>query len=95
MPFLHLGVRFGDSDTPSRKDIERVLNGAKDWYRYAPNCWLIYTGKDAETWGKRIKAIPGMEEDTSFLLCEISLDSDKRYGWLADRVWQWIKKSRS
>jgi hypothetical protein len=93
MPFLHLGVRFGDSESPTKKDIERVLNRAKDWFRYAPNCWLIYTHKDAETWGKRLQEIPGMEENTSFLLCELRIDN--RYGWLSDSAWNWIKKDRT
>ena len=93
MPYLHLGVRLGDSDAPTRKDIERVLNGAKTWYRYTPNCWLIYTGKDVETWGKRIQEIPGMEENTSFFLCEVRID--KRYGWLSESAWQWINKNRT
>jgi hypothetical protein len=93
MAFLHLGVRFGNSETPTKKDIENVLNKAKDWFRYAPNCWLIYTNRDAETWGKRIQEIQGMEENTSFFLCELRID--KRYGWLSDSAWKWIKKDRT
>jgi hypothetical protein len=43
--FLHLGIRNEGSDAPDRSAIETVLNKAKDWYRYAPNCWIIYTIK--------------------------------------------------
>jgi len=95
MPFLHLGVRFEDSDALDRKAIEKVLNKARDWIRYAPNCWLIYTGKDAKTWSQRLREIPGMEDSASFLICEVLVNQkDKRDGWLSDSVWQWIKRSR-
>jgi len=93
--FLHLGVRRHDSDAPDRKAIEAVLNKAKDWIRYAPNCWIIYTGRDAKTWSDRLRKIPGMEGSTNFLICEVLLvPSDKRAGWLTDSMWEWINKVR-
>jgi hypothetical protein len=95
MPFLHLGVRFEDSGAPNRSAIEEVLNKAKDWFRYTPNCWIIYTAKDADTWHRRIRDIPGMKDHTSFLICEILLSQkDKRAGWLPESVWEWINKDR-
>jgi hypothetical protein len=95
MPFLHLGVRYEDSDAPNTKAIEEVLNKAKDWYRYAPNCWIIYTGKDAKTWGERLRDVPGMKDHAGFLICEIQVDQkDKRDGWLSQDVWDWIKRDR-
>lgn len=92
MPFLHLGVRSENSDAPDVKAIQKVLDRARSWIRYAPNCWLIYTGKDAKTWTDRLRQIPGMDESTSFLICEISLDDDKYSGWLTDSVWDWINR---
>lgn len=95
MPFLHLGVRYEDPEAPKTKAIEEVLNRAKDWYRYAPNCWIIYTGKDAKTWGERLRRIPAMEDHASFLICEMPLEQkDKRDGWLPEAVWKWINKER-
>lgn len=94
MPFLHLGVNFRGSDTPTKGDIEGVLDKAKSWYRYAPNCWLIYTKLSAEKWGERLLEIPGMKDNTTFFLCEIELSPDKRYGWLAETAWKWIKRDR-
>jgi hypothetical protein len=95
MPFLHLGVKFEDDEAPKRKAIEEVLNRAKDWLRYAPDCWLIYTTRDAKTWSTRLREIPGMEGHTSFLICEVSLFDSKASGWLAKSAWEWINKSRS
>jgi hypothetical protein len=96
MPFLHLGVHFEDNQAPDRKAIEEVLNKAKDWYRYAPNCWLIFTSLDADEWSRRLKKIPGMEDHTSFLVCEVLVGKqDKRAGWMRQTTWDWIKKDRS
>jgi hypothetical protein len=96
MPFLHLAIRMEDPDAPNREAIEAVLNRAKDWYRYAPNCWLIYTGRSADTWARRIREIPGIEGHTSFLICETPVnDKTKRAGWLPRSVWDWMKKDRS
>jgi hypothetical protein len=96
MPFLHLSIRLEDPEAPDRKVIQKVLNGAKDWYRYAPNCWLIYTGLDAHTWAEKIRKIPGIEEHTSFLICETPVnDRTTRAGWLPRSVWNWINQKRS
>ncbi len=92
--FLHLGVNFQDkSPTPEALgEIEQILNSAKDWYRYAPNCWLIYTGRTAKTWQGRLKAIPWLNSQR-YLLVEINID--ERSGWLARDTWDWLKKDRS
>jgi hypothetical protein len=96
MPCLHLGVNFRGSDTPTKEDIESVLNKAKSWYRYAPNCWLIYTNLSAEKWGERLREeIPGMTDSTTFFICRVELSRDKRYGWLPKAAWEWIKRDRS
>jgi hypothetical protein len=93
--FLHLGVRFENSDAPDTEAIETVLNKAKDWYRYAPNCWIVYTSKSAGVWSNRLRELPaGMEAHASFLICVILLDNkENRSGWLPRPAWEWIKKS--
>ncbi len=94
MPFLHLGVYSEeDPDAPSRAAIERVLNKAKDWFRYAPNCWIIYTARDATWWSDKLRSISGMEEHAGFLIAEILLTpKEKRAGWLKESAWEWINK---
>ncbi len=96
MPFLHLGVYREDAEAPKREAIEAVLNKAKDWYRYAPNCWLIYTARSPAYWCEKLREISGMDGHASFLVCELPIDKkDKRAGWLQVSVWEWINKSRS
>lgn len=91
--FLHLGVRFKDStEAPTKDAIEHVLNKAKDWYRYAPDCWIIYTARDAHWWAEKLRNIPGMEENTAFLISEMSLAKDKRAGWLTPSAWRWMNE---
>jgi hypothetical protein len=95
MPFLHLGVYPEERHAPDAKAIQAVLDRAKDWFRYAPYCWLIYTTKDAQTWYERLRNIPGMEDHASFLICELPLaQKDKRAGWLPESVWAWINRAR-
>ena len=90
--FLHLAVHFEDAQAPKSGAIETVLNRAKDWYRYAPNSWIIYTGKDPETWYQRLVEIPGMKTHTSFFICELKINA--RSGWLSRDFWKWVDKKR-
>jgi hypothetical protein len=92
--FLHLAVRFeSGSRAPDREAIESVLDRAKDWYRYAPNCWVIYTSQDATTWTERLgKGISGMKTRTSFFICELNLED--RDGWVDKEFWNWLDKTR-
>jgi hypothetical protein len=90
MPFLHLRV-WGSP--PERDAIEDVLNKAKDWYRYSPNCWIIYTARDAQWWYERLSNIPGMKNDASFFIAEMRLSN--RAGWATPGMWKWIEKNRT
>lgn len=91
--FLHLGIQFEGSQAPDRKAIETVLNKAKDWYRYAPNCWIIYTSRDADYWYEKLALVPGMKNHASLFICE--LDLHNRSGWMPIKFWEWIKEQRS
>jgi hypothetical protein len=92
--FLHMGVNFKTKspNTDTLGEIETVLNQAKDWYRYAPNCWLIYTSIGPSKWQERIKQqVPWITEQT-YLICVADVTS--RAGWLPRDTWDWINKNR-
>jgi hypothetical protein len=90
--FLHLGVSFAATDgAAERVAIEQVLDKARDWFRYAPNCWLIYTSRSAKSWQDDILKLPGMKSHTLFI-CEVNIQN--RSGWLYPSTWEWIDKSR-
>ena len=93
--FLHLAVNFKTKSptTETLGEIETVLNKAKDWYRYIPNCWLIYTSVDSKTWAGRLKKqIPWMSEE-QFLTCAVDLK--EKSGWLPRDTWTWINQDRT
>ena len=92
MPFLHLGIQFEDSDAPTPSAIEELLDRAKDWFRYAPNCWIIYTAQDAKYWSDKLRGLPGMEGHATMLLVEIN--PEKRAGWMPKSFWKWLKEDR-
>jgi hypothetical protein len=90
--FLHLAVSFTNaSGAPENTEIEAVLNKAKDWIRYLPNCWLIYTSRSPESWFKDLEGVPKMDKH-SFFICEIN--PKNRAGRMYPGVWQWADKSR-
>jgi hypothetical protein len=92
--FLHLGIRFeSGSRAPDREAVDGILNKAKDWYRYAPNCWLIYTSRDATYWAEKLSSgVTGLKDRASFFICELNLED--RDGWVDKKFWDWIDKQR-
>jgi hypothetical protein len=91
--FLHLGISVEGTFKLDTDAIEAVLNKAKDWYRYTPNCWIIYTAKDADTWSERIRKLPSFETHATFFIAELNLDN--RSGWASQDLWDWLGKTRT
>ncbi|SRR6266567_2596214 len=82
---LHVGVTLAN---PARaKAYERVFGKAKDWFRYAPNCWILWTSVSAGKWANRMRAIV-REGKESFLVCELNFKNHE--GWLTRESWDWI-----
>ena len=75
----------------AQQRIQGELDKATDWIRYAPNCWILYTMRDANSWYTRLCGIPSMKNHM-FFICELNMLN--RGGWLPKSVWEWIKKSR-
>jgi hypothetical protein len=69
--------------------IEDVFNKAAYWMRYATNCWVLYTTLDLGTWRDRVRAIPGMEKESVFV---IEFDPDEASGWLPEWMWKEFNK---
>ena len=75
----------------AREAIEQVLNRATDWFRFAPNCWLIYSSRNADIWQNRLIKIPEMK-DRAFFVCAI--DKEDRGGLIDSHFWDWLDKNR-
>lgn len=90
--FLHLAVNFEGTDgAAERAVIEQALNKAKDWLRYGPDCWLIYTSRSPKSWSEDLMGLAGMKQHT-FFICEVNIKN--RSGWLQRSAWDWINKTR-
>lgn len=85
---LHVGIAL-DTERKAR-ELDDIFNKAKDWIRYAPNCWLVYTNSDPAKWYGRLKA---HLSDEPFLIVEVDLNN--RQGYLPKEAWDWIKKQRN
>jgi len=83
--FLHIGFRFVIE--PDLENLEKTFDNALDWYRYAPNCWVVWTSSSPEKWHSRLKK--HLEDDDIMLICELNVD--KRSGWMPKKFWNFIK----
>jgi hypothetical protein len=92
--FLHLGINPSwDGDGAFEKAlIEEKLNKAKDWLRYAPHCWLIYTAKNPTHWANVLRGERALNGKMTFFICEVNLQD--KSGWLYESAWKWINKQR-
>jgi hypothetical protein len=85
--FIHVGFSFDGSEPPI-SEIEKAFNKASDWLRYESHCWILHTAADMVVWQDRIRKIPGLPKNTSFLLIEFS----KTGGYMEKWVWDWLKE---
>jgi hypothetical protein len=86
---LHVGFNF--KGPPKITELQPIFNKAKDWIRYAPNCWIVWTNRSANQWADLLK--PKLGPEDSVFICQ--LDMTNRQGWLPKWVWEWLDKSRS
>lgn len=92
--FLHVGFHNFEVTTEIVDELEKLFNTAKDWARYAPNCWILWTSKSADDWAARIKAVPGIPENHGVLIFPINATHDSRGGSTYPWVWEWLDKQR-
>jgi len=90
--FLHVG--FNWSGTPKTKELESLFNTALDWMRYAPNCWILWTTNNPETWAGYIKHHLGAKDEVIIAEINLAKAGDNYYGWEDKWIWDWIQKQR-
>jgi hypothetical protein len=84
---LHIG--FGlQNGGPKIEDIQPHFDKATDWYRYAPNCWLVWTSGTPDTWFKYLK--PFVPDPNYILIIEVNPQQIR--GWLPKGGWEWLSK---
>jgi hypothetical protein len=87
--FLHIGFNFRIE--PDLEELEETFDLALDWYRYAPNCWVVWTSSSPEKWYSRLQKHVDRRKksgDTVFI-CELNID--ERSGWMPHGFWEFVK----
>jgi hypothetical protein len=72
------------------EEIEKKMNLAIDWFRYAPNCYVVYSTSDTDKWYERLK--PLFDSNGRFLIMELNVNN--RFGWMTKDFWEWLSKKR-
>ncbi len=90
--FLHIGFYW--KGVPKVEELEPLFNTALDWYRYAPNCWVVWTNNNAGVWYSHIAK--HITQGDRVLVAELDLDSvpENYTGWASKSFWEWIDKHR-
>jgi hypothetical protein len=87
--FLH--VAFNWSGAPKMKELEPTFNEFADWMRYAPNCWIVWTGlTPTEVHNELVNSITVGDR---LFICEINLSD--RQGWMDKWAWEWFRRTRT
>jgi hypothetical protein len=89
--FLHIGCNVQATNEVIAK-VQRVLNKAADWLRYAPNCWLVYTHLNVDYFQEKLAGIKELRQ-SGFFICEAKIIGSG--GYLTPEVWEWLKESRA
>jgi len=87
--FLHVAFKFSDG-VPKINELRPVFEKATDYFRYAPNCWIIWTGLSAERWYERLR--PHITDEDSLFI--VKMDISERQGWLSKSMWDWLDEER-
>jgi hypothetical protein len=86
---LHVGFAFRSGPPKVKtKDLEPVFDKATDWYRYAPNCWLLWTTGTPDSWVKSLKQ--HISDNDYIFIVEVKATSYQ--GWLPEDGAVWLKK---
>lgn len=86
--FLHVSFNF--KSEVNKDALKKQFDLALDWAHYMPNCWLLYTTSDPDTWYSRLKSLLS-DQDHLFI---VKIDKSVRNGWLPKWVWEWLNKQR-
>ena len=76
---------------PTDPAVVKKLDLAVDWFRYAPNCWIVYTSSNAQKWYDRLKPLIELHGGNVFIA---KLDLTDRQGWISKELWDWLRKPR-
>jgi hypothetical protein len=76
------------SSSPKVQELVPSFNKATDWYRYAPNSWIVWTNGSPSSWYNYLK--PQIPDSDYIFIVEINPSSYN--GWLPQGAVDWLKK---
>lgn len=90
--FYHIGYTPAAEIDPAavQKAVESIV---LDWYRYTPNCYLVWADADATMIGGSMMTVPGMSL-AGFFVLRVDLTAEG-FGFLPNWGWEWIRKNRN
>lgn len=83
--FLHIYI--SPKQGASTEQIERQLNLALDWYRYATGLYIVHTTSSVDKWKARL--VDFVKPNGRLLI--LPFDSGKRNGWMNKDFWEWLR----
>lgn len=86
--FLHLFLEFGDDRT--EPDLRKTLDKALDWYKYGPNCWILWTSGSPDKWYVRLDKL--IQKGDRVFICELNIR--ERRGLMPRDFWEFIKSHK-
>ena len=84
----HLHIYISPRKNITQEDVEKKLNLAIDWYRYAEGVYVVYTTSSPDKWKARL--IDLVKPGGRIFICK--LDVNRRQGWMNKDFWQWLAK---
>ena len=84
--FFHIYISPGKNAT--RKDVEKKLDLALDWYRYTKGVYVVYT-TSAQL--RKARLIDLVKPDGLLFICK--LDVTAYNGWMTEAFWEWLRKN--
>lgn len=71
--------------------VQQLLNQhAMDWYRFAPGCWTVVSGLNAEALTNTLR--PLVPADGNIFVSR--LNTADHQGWMAQKFWDWFNRNR-
>ena len=70
------------------QDVQNVLQGMANWYRIAPNLWVLHTNEPTTTWFARLQ----MLVTPSGTLFISPLNPNGRQGLMPQPFWDWVNQ---
>lgn len=85
---FHVFIRPNPDVTTAQ--VEKQLDPALDWLKYADGCYLVFSSRDIDTLNARLKPLA----DNGGNLLILDIDPYQYKGWMPKNVWPWLKEKK-